>query len=238
MGFGTLFFGYFLLLDLPYQTLTNAIAAAIMLIALYKLAYLNLSFKRALYACSVFAVFSLFEAIIEVLGSVFFIKIDSTPLNTACYMLRNFLIGALSVFMLRGMSEVSEEVGLKRLSRKCDIYSKITLTAYVLNLCVPPDLVIIFGGSYAVKYTAFVLSVITTLFTLYVLVMNSINIYSCYSKICMPEDNSRSYEPPKKSRFGFVNRFREHEQNKSREYAEYKLEKMKKRADSTRSKKK
>ncbi|MBR2465570.1 MAG: hypothetical protein IKB38_01375 [Clostridia bacterium] len=238
MGFGTLFIGYVLLLDLPYQTLTNAIAAGVMLIALLKLAYLNSHMKRALYACSFFFAFAIYEAVIEVLSSVFFISVGGIVLNTASYLIRNVLIGALSVFMLFGMRDVAEEVGLRRLAKKCDIYSKLTLSVYVLNLTVPPDLAVIFGGTGSAVYTQFLLSVVTTLFTLYIIVMNCINIYSCYSKICMPEDNVRAGTEKKPSRFGFVNKFREHEDEKRREYAEYRYGKMRERKKKREDKKK
>ncbi len=238
MGFGILFFGYFLLLDLPYQTLTNICAAAIMLLALYKLAYLNTNMKRAFRVCSVFLIFAAYEAIADALGMLFAIEFGGVILNTASYLLRNVLIGMLSVLMLLGMRDVAYEVGLKRLSKKCDIYSKITLAVYVLNLTVPPDLSTIFGGTDGAVYTQFFLSVITTLFTLFILLMNCFNIYSCYAEICMPEDKDASVHEPKKSKIGFVNKFKEHEDERRREYAEYRFEKMKKRAERRQNKKK
>ena len=44
--------------------------------------------------------------------------------------------------------------------------------------------------------------------------------------ICMPSDNIDTGEKP--SRFGFVNKYREHRAEKDAEYAKYRLEKMKK----------
>ncbi len=238
MGFGTLFFGYFILLDLPYQTLTNIAAAALMLLGLYKLSYLNVHMRRAFIACSVFSVFALYEAVIEILDLVFFIKVGGIFLNTFSYMMRNFLIGALTLLMLYGMRDVAEEVRLNRLAKKFSIYSKITLVIYIFNLCIPPDFVKIFGETAAVIYTAYTLSVISTIATLYILIMNCLNIYSCYSQICMPESEAKSSLPPKKSKIGFVNKFREHEEEKRKEYAEYKLGKIKKRQEKRESKKK
>ena len=59
--------------------------------------------------------------------------------------------------------------------------------------------------------------------------MNLVAVYSAYMHICMPEDvTNDSREKP--SRLGFVNKFREHEAERSREYAEYKLDKMKRRS--------
>ena len=59
--------------------------------------------------------------------------------------------------------------------------------------------------------------------------MNLILIYNCYMQICMPEDLLP--KESKKSKLEFINKFAEHEEEKRREYAEYKLEKMKKRAE-------
>ncbi len=238
MGFGTLFFGYFILLDLPYQTLTNVCAAAIMILALYKLSYLNANMKRAFRVCSVFLVFAGYEAVVDALDMLFSIEFGGVALNTASYLIRNVLIGMLSVLMLLGMKDVSAEIGLNKLSKKCDIYSKITLTVYVFNLTVPPDLSTIFGATPTAIYIHYFLLVITTILTLYVLVMNCLNIYSCYAKICMPSDNDAKEREAKKSRSSLVNKFKEHEEEKRREYAEYKLEKTKKRNERRQNKKK
>ena len=49
MGFGTLFFGYFLILNVTYYGFTDAIAAAVMLLGFYKLSTVNSYFKYAAY---------------------------------------------------------------------------------------------------------------------------------------------------------------------------------------------
>jgi hypothetical protein len=46
-------------------------------------------------------------------------------------------------------------------------------------------------------------------------------------KICMPDELTEKED--KKSRLGFVNKFKEHEEEKRREYAEYKLEQLRKK---------
>lgn len=219
MGFGTLFFGYFLLLELPFQTFTNVAAASLMMIAFYKLAYLNRGFKLSFYACAVFGIFALGEAVLGVLDEVFFVKFESLLLAYALNFTRNLLIGATSFLMLKGMRDVAGEVGLKRLSKKCDIWSKITFVIYAANMALDP-----LENSVVLRavHTAYV---IVNILTLFVIVMNLTCIFSCYSSICMPSENRRAPEPPKKSRFGFVNRFREHEDEKRREYAEYKMKK-------------
>jgi hypothetical protein len=71
-------------------------------------------------------------------------------------------------------------------------------------------------------------SAITLLAIFSVVVINLVTIYRAYMKICMPEDVDNDV-PDKPSRFEFVNKHREHTLQKQREYAEYKLEKFKKK---------
>lgn len=238
MGFGILFFGYLLLAALPCQELTNVAAAAVMMLAFYKLSYLNAHLKRALYASVAFSIFSVADAVIYALEEFYIIGKDIIPLNTSMYMIRNMLIALLSIFMLFGLRDVADEVKLKKLAKKCDIYSKITLVVYVLNLTVPPDLSEFFGGTVQAVYAQFILSMVTVILTFFIIIMNSMNIFSCYAKICMPEENGRSDDAPKRSKFAFVEKFRQHEEEKRREYELYKIEKMKKSAEKRSGKRK
>ena len=61
MGFGTLFIGYFLLLNLTYYGFTDVIAASVMLLGLYKLSPVNKYFRAAALSSGVFLAFSLGE---------------------------------------------------------------------------------------------------------------------------------------------------------------------------------
>ena len=229
MGFGTLFFGYFLLLALPVQELTNVAAAAIMLYALYKLSFLNKNTKRAFYVCAVFLGFAFIETVLYVLSEFFGISHGSVAVGTAIYLVRTLIIGALGVLMLLGMRDTAEEVKLKKLAKKCDICAKITLVIYVFNLAFYPELAIFAEGDVPRKIFGACVAV-GTLLVFFVIILNLTCIFGCYSGICMPEELEEKDEP-KKSRFGFVNKFREHEERKSREYAEYKLDKKKKRRE-------
>ena len=223
MGFGTLLFGYFLLLDLPYQTLTNAAAAALILFALYKLSYLNRGFKFATYAAASFAVFAVFEAVIEILSMFYIVKFESIAFAAVLNSLRNLFIGSTTFLMLIGMRDVALEVNLKRLAKKCDIFSKISFVIYAINLTLLPDFSII--DNETVKKAVYTIYVFASIFTIFVIVMNLTCIYACYASICMPGENTSSPHENKKSRIGFVNKFREHEAQKSREYAEYRMNK-------------
>ena len=72
------------------------------------------------------------------------------------------------------------------------------------------------------------MSAITLIGVFAVVCINLVTIYSAYMRICMPDDvDNDAVDKP--SRFGFVNKYREHTAEKQREYAEYKLEKLKKK---------
>ena len=68
MGFGTLFVGYFFILNFPYCAYTDALAALLMLYGLYKLSGINENFKRATYFTAVFALFGIAELFLELFG--------------------------------------------------------------------------------------------------------------------------------------------------------------------------
>ena len=70
MGFGTLFVGYFLLLNVGYTYYTDALAAAIMLYAFYRLSSINKPFRRAAFAAGAFLVFGLSELILSLISSL------------------------------------------------------------------------------------------------------------------------------------------------------------------------
>ena len=227
MGFGTLFFGYFLLLDLPYQTLTNVAAAALIMYALFKLAYLNRPFRYALIFSYAFGVFAFGEAVLEVLSMLYIIKLESIPLAIALHSVRNILIGGVTFLMLLGMKEIASEVMLKRLSKKCDIWAKISFVIYCVNLALIPNLERL--ADERILYALYATKVVVSILTLFVICMNLTCIYGCYSSICMPSENTKTKEVKEKSRFAFVNKFREHEDEKRREYAEYKIQKRQKK---------
>ena len=109
MGFGTLFIGYFFLVNISYYAYTDIIAGLVMLLGLYKLSTVNSGFKRGAVCATVFSGVALVEIIISALslfGSFDFIK-AAEPYVSA---VRFAIIFFLSYFILRGISEVAREV--------------------------------------------------------------------------------------------------------------------------------
>jgi len=232
MGFGTLFVGYFFILNFAYGAFTDAIAGILMLYGLYKLSNVNREFTIAAYLSGGFTVLGVTELAIEILSSIAVIP-SSVLANSIIAIIRVILIGALTAYMLLGMQSVSKEVGLSSLSEICKRLFILTPPIYAVNLALE------IMGLFSMKEvtTLLILSVISLVLNMTLTVLILIRIYDCYAKICMPEDRNTD-AAPKESRFGFVNKFRNHEEKKRQEYADYKLSKFKKKMDKKKSKEK
>ena len=224
MGFGTLFFGYFLLLNITFFSYSDIISAFLMLYAFYKLSSVNEGFKRAFYASVAFAVFGTAELFMTVI-ELFVATLNTSAIVSWTTMVRSLIICILTLFMLIGMRDVCREVELDNLSVRCHRATYVTLVLYSLN--------IIWETAALAAFDLKVIALIGYLILISTLILVAVNlssIHTCYIRICMPGDEKP--KPPKKktSRFGFVNAFRKHEEEKRREYYEYKLEKLKARS--------
>ncbi len=230
MGFGILFFGYFLLLNLTYSSFTDLIAALIMALALNKLSEINRPFKNGFFASLVFALLGLIELVLAVI-TMFAptVKIDS--ILSYIMIPRYFVIAVLTLFILLGIEAVSKEVGLTELAKKARFTMPFVLAVYGISaiLDVP------FKSPAVIKVFT-VISFITIISTFIIIAVNLVTIYRAYAKICMPEDKDNDCED-KPSRFGFVNKYREHNEEKQREYAQYRYEKTVKKMSKKKKKK-
>ena len=216
MGFGTLFIGYFLLLNVTYYAFTDLVAALIMALGLARLSTVNGHFRIALYISLGFSALGLAEFVLELIrmlgggsGTIFFVPI-----------LRSAVILALTVFMLFGIRDVATEVELPALAtrakRMIPTAALIYAAAMILNT---PSL---FSGVEPLVVAA--VSAIVLIATLLLIIYNLVSIYSAYMRICMPSDKEQTEKP---SRFGFINKFREHEAMRAAEYEEYRRGKRK-----------
>ena len=219
MGFGTLFIGYFLLLNLTYFAYSDLLAALIMLMGLYKLSTVNKPFKYAFYATCVFAVFGAGELIINFIN-LFFLLFEENAVLAYVTPVRYIIIGALSVLTMRGIRDVAKEVGLKQLCAKAGTYAYVS--AIFCTLAMVFDLPIL---DFIPRKPLVAIS-ITLLLALFIIIAIELSIiYKAYMRICMPSDLVQNNQP-KKSKYQFVNKFRAHEAEKQKEYAEYKFNKM------------
>ena len=133
----------------------------------------------------------------------------------------------MTLMMLIGMRDVAAEVGLPVIRERCHRLSYTTVVIYALNIFLEIGQLASFIDMTVLLYIA----VMAIFGTLVLVSFNLSQIYSCYAKICMPGEDDESN---RKSRFGFVNAFRAHEKEKQREYLDYKMEKLRKRADKNR----
>ena len=232
MGFGTLFFGYFLLLNLYYYQFTDLIAALVIAIALQKLGAVNIPFKKAFYASLVFAGVGLFELSLGFLD-MFFPVLDTASILPYLDIPRYVTLAILSVLIFSGIENVSNEVGLSVLGARAHISIIFSITVYCLAslLSVPITSDIISPKFFATA------GVIVLFSVFFIVCLNLYVIYKAYAGICMPEDLDDD-EDDAPSRFEFINRHREHTKEKQKEYAEYKLNRMKEKASRKNKKKK
>ena len=230
MGFGILFAGYFLLLDFVYYNFTDAIAAVIMLYALYKLSGVNRGFQNAAIASAIFTVFGIFELGVGMVD----LFTGFTGLGDLTYytsLVRYVIIAITTTLMLIGLRDVADEVGMNSLKKKCNKLAYATIAIYIFNIALETREL---GQLIDIRILVYA-TVLSIVATISLTIANLTAIFTCYSQICMPEDNTTEYIPPK-SKFEFVNRMREHWDERQKEYAEYKLNKFKEKAEKAKQK--
>ena len=223
MGFGTLFIGYFLLLNVTYFEYTDLLCGLIMLLGLYKLSSINKPFKIAFFATAAFSVLGAAELILA-LVSFFVPSLSESSLFIALGAVRYIAAGVLTVIILTGIKTVADEVGLAKLKKSANLRMYLSSALFLLTalFSIPAPDGIAGGMLKVITITAFI-----CLFSLFIIIIaNLVTVYTAYMKICMPEDKNGG--EVKKSKFGFINKFREHEEEKQREYAEYRLSKINK----------
>lgn len=214
MGFGTLFVGYFLLLNVTNYRFTDLIAGLIMVMALYKLMKINDNFKITLYFAAAFSILGVLELTLAAM------TLFDAPAPTLAFIspMRSALLCVMTVFMLFAIRDVAGEVGLKALAVRTGRMVIPTVVIYVVYIILNTPSLFTWAPSVVIA----VISVISIFAMMFLIIYNLISIWSCYMNICMPGQKERE---EKKSKLGFVNKFREHEAEKVREYAEYKAQK-------------
>ena len=220
MGFGTLFIGYFLLLNLTYYGITDVIAASVMLLGLYKLSTVNKHFRYSAAICMGFLAFSIGELGISVY-EMFFNQISSPILISCMSIIRSLVIGAMTVFMLLGIEDIAREVEIEKLSKKARALAYTSAIVYAMWIILELPI------SFISNYILAVISLITIIATLAVIVINLSAVYACYMKICMPGDEDVMRDKP--SRFAFVNRYRERKAERDEEERARRIEELKKK---------
>ena len=229
MGFGLLFIGYFLLLNLTNPGYTDLIAGLITVMAFYKLSRVNKYFRMNIVPSimlSVFGVFELFAEFADMFG------IDMTEIASYFPAPRYLIVGIITVIMLHGIEDVANEVEAIETKFKAKIARPISLVLFpVCAVLEFPAITSLIPNGLPIA----IVGTVSIIATFAAIIYNLVTIYSAYMHICMPEDVDNDPKD-KPSRFGFVNKFRAHQEEKQREYADYKLDKMKKKEEKKRRK--
>ena len=208
MGFGTLFIGYFLLLNFTYFGFSDIVAAAIMAMGLYRLMRVSRDARFALYFTAGFIAYSLITLI------AFSLKIleiyYSESLIAYLTVGRCLIILVISVLILRTLEALAREVGVEKVPARARFMEFAAFAVFALYIiCTAPKIAGLIGtpALYAVAILLYLLFIGYTLYLTYV----------CYMQICMPGEENGKVQAP--SRFGFINRMRE--EKIERERAEY-----------------
>lgn len=219
MGFGTLFIGYFLLLNVTYFSFTDVIAGLVLTLGANKLSSINKYFKLTQIPAGIFALLGFLE-----LGFAVYTMFIS-PLNLELYniivgALRYLIIGIFTMLILLGIEEVAKEVELEKLPRKARVALPFSLTVFlILAFLELPILSKVIDG-----YSLTVTSLILLCAFIVIVILNLTVIYGAYMRICMPSELTKK---ERKSKFKIVEGFKEHEEKRRQEYVEYKINKRK-----------
>lgn len=226
MGFGTLFIGYFLLLNITNYPVSDALAGLVMLLGLMRLASVNKKFAYARWGAVVFTAFGFVELLLFLLDLLLPHIIGGFYGAAFGYfaVARSLILAAFTVLLLGGIEDVSREVGVEKIPHRARVLTYASLVIYALFalLDVPfgawmPELI----------RSVLFLTAIALILLLHIVVL--VTVYGCYMQICMPgEENGKRKKP---SRFKFVNDIRARNEEKEREMEEYRREQLKARKE-------
>ncbi len=213
MGFGTLFIGYFLLLNITAHAYTDLIAGLVMLLGLYKLSRVVRGFIPASYAAAAFSVYGLLELALS-LVEVFFPAIDLSAYLGASAIIRAVIICLLTVLMLSAMEKLARELDVERLPARCRAMTVWTAVLYISEILLESTLLtrLLPPQASAILYLVVIIGMLV------VVVANLLVIYTCYMRICMPEDLKP--KAPRPSRWKWVNEFRRRREERQEAEAE------------------
>ncbi len=212
MGFGLLFLGYFLLVNITFYGYTDLFCGMVLLYALSRLSVYNKPLKIAFYIAVGFTVYAIPEFLLSMLELFPPVPLGFANVMDALLPVRYLVLLALTVTLLWGVRKVAKEVELQKLAERIDCILIVPALANLMMavLSIKP---LITGietqtalGLTLIALTLFLLSLGLTLYV----------IYTAYMRICLPEDVDM---PEKPSRFAFINRYRQRRDERAAEEA-------------------
>ena len=240
MGFGLLFIGYFIsfLMSLNnYGFAFEIVGYAIMLSAIGKLSEYKHSLSGSSIAllvmalCSVYDGFRQVASLLSMQTPLFGINVSFSVSMTAAAATLMF-----HLLLLLPIRDIAREAQDNELSRK--VYPAVCMATLACLL----EFAVAVGGSFFVTdapSTAFrTLTLISVLVHICYPLFSLVFIYSCYARLCPPEDKEMPQRP---SRFAFVNKMRQKQEEKAAEVQRERQElliKAEKKAEASAEKKK
>ena len=216
MGFGTLFIGYFFLINISNYAYTDIISAMVMLLGLYKLSMVSKNFTYGSFSAIGFTCISFVEltfTFISMFGSFDWIEAFLPYLSS----MRFAVIFMITYFILKGIGALAKEVKALSLFRTATASVPLSSVFLIYAAFELPFFSAIFGKYIAYIYFALLLSIVAFI------ISNLVTIYKAYMQICMPDELRKEKKP---SKFEFMNKFYDSMEKKSQKYAEYKLTKQ------------
>ncbi len=196
MGFGILFCGFFLLLNVFWFQYTDLLSALILLYGLYKLSRFEKNFRMAEVWAIVFCILGAGELVLTAIalfspGSVVAeLFAAGTPLWIA--LPRYAILASMTVFLLNGIRLLGEEVDAPDVMGRAKRYLPINLGIYGLSAILEfPAIPALLGNAAGF---VFVLSIGLQLG---LILLDLSLIHRAYMRICLPSDLTAEEEPKK-----------------------------------------
>ena len=212
MGYGLLFLGYFLLVNITFYGYTDLFCGMVLLYALSRLSVYNKPLRVAFYIAVGFTVYAIPEFLLSLLELFPPAPLGFTNVMDALLPVRYLLILALTVAVLWGVRTMAKEVALTKLSERIDCILIVPILANLMMavLSIKP----LITGMQA--QTALGLTLIALTLFLVSVGLALYSIYTAYMRICLPEDVDM---PERPSRFAFINRYRQRRDERAAEEA-------------------
>lgn len=213
MGFGTLFFGYFVMFAFSLSSMyffADIIGAVITIFAFSKLAEYNKYFNRAMLAALIFTVFSAVNAAIM----MFDFYQSGGAVSQAVSLMRSLFSAVMHVFMFLGARGIALGAGADKLAKTAERNMAMILVYYAAYMVLTA-----FPGirEDILQY----MSMFVLIYWLVCFVLNIVFIYKCFA-ILVPEDENENEK--KRSRFAFINKIDDKMDEFEKNRQEYRLE--------------
>ena len=194
MGFGLLFIGYiFFLYVFPVGPEFLSVAAAILLMALYKLAPYHAGFRRAAYLSVALLVLGL-PALASILLEGYGVTLPLSPTVSACFTAAAWATLIVFHWLLFGaIADLAKATSLFRLqvaATQNRIFTAVFCALLLINQVLTPYVVSQLSETDGKRVLLYIL-IGKALFGLIICALNLVMLYSAYMRICRPGEERR-----------------------------------------------